>query len=66
MMGLAILLQIIDGLVTEYDVSATGSAKWHKLATFLQKRYRIILHHETSFVQFAGENLCRNLMSKSA
>lgn len=31
------VVKVIDGLVTEYDVSAMGSAKWHKLVTFLQK-----------------------------
>jgi hypothetical protein len=40
MAGLDVLLQVIDGLVAEYDVSATGSLKWQKLVTFLQKRYR--------------------------
>lgn len=48
--------------MTEYDVSATGSAKWHKLVTFLQKRYCNTLHYETCFVRYAGEYF----MSKSA
>lgn len=28
---------MIDGMVAEYDVTATGSFKWHKLVKFLQK-----------------------------
>lgn len=33
-----LVLQVVDGLVAEYEVSATGSFKWQKLVKFLQKR----------------------------
>ncbi|KAG0631284.1 hypothetical protein M758_1G241000 [Ceratodon purpureus] len=31
------VIKVIDGLVAEYEVSATGSFKWQKLVMFLQK-----------------------------
>jgi hypothetical protein len=36
--GFVCMNQVVDGLVAEYEMAATGSFKWQKLVKFLQKR----------------------------
>jgi hypothetical protein len=36
-------VQVIEGLVAEYEMSAYGSFKWQKLVKFLENRYGICL-----------------------
>lgn len=36
-------VQVIEGLVAEYEMSAYGSFKWQKLVKFLENRYGIFL-----------------------
>lgn len=38
----ASLLQVLDGMVAEYDAQVSGPFKYQKLVQFLQKRYAVL------------------------
>lgn len=33
------VMQVLDGLISEYETSCHGPGKWQKLAMFLQQRF---------------------------
>lgn len=43
-------MQVLDGLISEYETSCHGPGKWQKLATFLQQRFAPAFSSSFQFV----------------